>query len=157
MCFNRIHNKGVLFQTYFYLKFCPTYKQELLTLHSRVHSRILVRFVLFDLQFFVQCFTCRCLSSCPFFLWPLCCLSFDLLILIIYFGVFKLLFNIYSIYYHWYLVNSVISIICLLIQNPYFRFSCANQVQDVVFQTVLVQEFIKKSTHYMIKLLLFIF
>ena len=45
-------------------------------------TRFLVGFVLLDLSFSVWCFLDRCLFFCPFCLWPLWCLSFDLRILI---------------------------------------------------------------------------
>jgi hypothetical protein len=45
-------------------------------------TRFLVGFVLLDLSFSVWCFLDRCLFFCPFCLWPLWCLSFDLRFLI---------------------------------------------------------------------------
>ena len=51
-------------------------EQELLPFrNTRVHIRFLVGLVLLDLQF--SAVFCR-LLFCPFFFWPLCCLSFDL-------------------------------------------------------------------------------
>ena len=37
---------------------------------------VLVVYVLFNLQFSVQCFVDHCLSFCPFSVWPIYCLSF---------------------------------------------------------------------------------
>ena len=55
-------------------------EQELLPSQStRIHPRCLVWFVLLYLQFSVYCLVDRCKY---FFIWPLCCLSFDLPIII---------------------------------------------------------------------------
>ena len=48
-------------------RWVPHVKQELPTLPEHLSSpRFLVRFVLFDLLFYVWCFVDRCLSFCPF-------------------------------------------------------------------------------------------
>ena len=60
----------------------PREEQELLALPSSLP--VLVGSVLLDLYFFVcNCFVDRCLS---FFFWPMCCLSFDLRLLITTYG-----------------------------------------------------------------------
>ena len=49
---------------------------------SGVHPRILVGFLLLDLQFSVQWFVDCCFSFCFFIVWPLHCLSFALWLLV---------------------------------------------------------------------------
>ena len=59
-------------------------EEELLTLPEHLISTpALVGFILFELLLSVYCFVNRCLSFYSFYsFWPLCCLSFDLWILI---------------------------------------------------------------------------
>ena len=52
-----------------------------------VHVLVSVYLIRHDTLSYMQCFADRCLS---FFFWSLCCLSFDLRILITQFGIFKL-------------------------------------------------------------------
>jgi hypothetical protein len=72
-----------------------------MTIRINTKGQTLQPFVLFRmvivvsvlLSFFLcVCFVDRCLSFCPFSFWSLCCLSFDLRILITPFGIFKLFF-----------------------------------------------------------------
>ena len=66
----------------FIARWVPLLEQELSTLPENLSSpSVLVGFVLLELHFYVKCFVDLCW---PFFFWPLCCLSFiDLWILII--------------------------------------------------------------------------
>ena len=70
----------------------PVEEQELLTNPSGAPEFTLVfcGFVLINLRFSVYCVVDHYLSSCPFFIWSLYCLSFDLLLLFNPCGIFKL-------------------------------------------------------------------
>jgi hypothetical protein len=79
-------------------------EQEILTLPEHMSSpRFLVGFVIFDLSF--MCMFCRSFFVLLyFFFWPLCCLFFDIRIVITPLVIFKLflLFNKRSGSYCWY-------------------------------------------------------
>ena len=61
----------------------PLVEQELLTVPEHLSSPLVFSGVRVTSSLvFCVCFVDLCLSFCPFFLWSLCCLSFDLQILI---------------------------------------------------------------------------
>jgi hypothetical protein len=92
---------------------------------SDYHRHMKVSFLIFTKAISSQClilcvcFVDRCLSFCPFFSWPLCCLSFDLLLLTTPLVTFlrKYMTNCRVQIFRWGVILYVQSVVCSIQSN----------------------------------------